>query len=46
MVIEHDGMGRLETPYGCWVGGGKKFEDDSGFGEVLQGGNVSLCPAE
>ncbi|KIJ54723.1 hypothetical protein M422DRAFT_240803 [Sphaerobolus stellatus SS14] len=34
IVIGHDGMGRLQTPYGCWVGG-EDEADGSGFGEVI-----------
>ncbi|KAF8479438.1 putative N6-adenine methyltransferase-domain-containing protein [Gautieria morchelliformis] len=32
IVIEHDGVGRLATPYGCWTGGGPDDEDEVGFG--------------
>lgn len=40
MSIEHDGTGRLETPYGCWLGGGEGEGnngdwDESGFGGLL-----------
>ena len=35
MVIEHDGVGQLVTPYGCWTGGGPDGQDEDGFGELV-----------
>ncbi|KAF8509776.1 putative N6-adenine methyltransferase-domain-containing protein [Hysterangium stoloniferum] len=34
-VIEHDGVGRLETPCVCWVGGGPEEHDEAAFGNVV-----------
>lgn len=35
IVIDHDGVGRLATPYGCWVGGGSDSNGDGAFGEPI-----------
>ena len=35
IVIEHDGVGRLATPYGCWAGGGSDGQDEKGLGEPI-----------
>lgn len=34
-VIDHDGVGRLETPCVCWVGGGSEEHDEVAFGDVV-----------
>jgi len=41
ILVEHDGVGRLATPYACWVGGGAESQDDSKFGEVYDDGEES-----
>ncbi|KAF8581170.1 hypothetical protein K439DRAFT_1636397 [Ramaria rubella] len=37
ILIEHGGVGRLATPYGCWVGGGEEEEGskEEGFGAIV-----------